>query len=656
MASAIIETKDPDPNEAGMPSSSLKKENDPLTTTVFVAAPIQQKWHLGITGEDSNLGQWKTAKGHFECVNQIGTDYGIFKGIIPVPSVTGSAFKFVFYDPEDNEKKIKQWDGVGPYYNRRADLLPGGWDFFVFVEPEKRWFFLGYNINSERGRKTVAYFVSIVLERIRDESMNWDDALEFLDESLKKIQRTNCQDSIAGVRDAVEKVLQQSANSETFDHLLFPLLCAGLSNVDSKLLKDFLISHSIDFSLFIHHLLLEARFQRSSSKFLTVLDALARYAGRPYWWLTFRLNSRQGEPWINNEMAHSLIDTMQTIPQVLLFRRDIASSVIGFCLQNNLAFFQLYSTFIPLKTNHPEYADMVDSIFLEKMLSYSQSFEDKRRVLNSKILRHFHGAYMVNPQQSEQVPKFLFDFFNKELPVTFVRLAFESPEYLLPLVRNVVVDIFQKKFNNVASYKNQNENDMKYLAERIESKDLDAFPGIKEQLDNIFLEMSVELVNDGLVHKIPSQKMLLSALQSQENVPFLQSSSITDLKEAVTSMPSNFFQNLHKAIGSDRKKRFQSYRKGEFEDIVNSILQHFDFVEEIIKKAKIREVPLAEINHLFNPQVIDCLRNVDPSLDVAMINRNLTTLKNQHKVFATLFQKFSHLNDVDILSPEDWNE
>ena len=197
---------------------------------------------------------------------------------------------------------------------------------------------------------------------------------------------------------------------------------------------------------------------------------------------------------------------------------------------------------------------------------------------------------------------------------------------------------------------------MKYLAARIESKDLDAFPVIKKQLGNIFLEMSVDLVKNGLFHKIPSQKLLLAALQSQENIPFLQSSSIAGLKEAVTSMQSNFFQNLHKAIGSDREKRFHSYRKGELGDIVNSILQHFDFVDEIIKKAKNREVPLAEINHLFNPQVIDYLRNVDRSLDVAVINRDLTELKKWHKILATLFQKFSHWNDVDMLSPEDWDE
>ena len=643
----------------------MAEEKDPSTTTVFVAVPIQQKLLLGITGEDGNLGQWKTAKGHFECVHHIGTDYGIFKGIIPVPSIAGSPYKFVFYDPEDNESKIKQWEGVGPYYNRRADLLPGCWDFFVFMETERSWadwslysaaeHVFGRNIKSERGRKTVAYFVSIVLERIRDESMNWDDAFEFMDESLKKIQRTNSQESDIGTLDAVEKVLKKSVNSETFDHLLFPLLCAGLSNVGSKFLKNFLINCSIEFSLFLHDLPLETRFQRTSLKFFSVLDRMARYAGRPYFWLSFRLNHRQTGMWKAKE-ASSLINTMQTTPQVLFFRKDVATSAIGFCIEHSQTFDQFYSTLIPIKANHPEYADMVDSIFLEKLLSHSQSFEKKKQVLHSKILRQLHDAYMENPHQSEQVAKLLSDFYNQPLPVLVVRLVIATPEYLLPSMRDIVVDIFQNKFNNLASYKQQNENDMKYLAARIESKELDAFPDIKKQLENIFLEMSIELVNDGLVHKIPSQKLLLAALQSQENIPFLQSSSIAGLKEAVTSMQSNFFQNLHKAIGSDREKRFHSYRKGELGDIVNSILQHCDAVDEIIKNAKIREVPLAEINHLFNPQVIDYLRNVDPSLDVAVISRHFTKLTNRHKILASLFQKFSHANDVDILSPEDWDE
>ena len=70
----------PDPNDASSPISPIKKKEDPLITTVFVAAPLVKNWRLGITGHDSNLGNWNTAKGEFELVHDIGNSYGNFQG------------------------------------------------------------------------------------------------------------------------------------------------------------------------------------------------------------------------------------------------------------------------------------------------------------------------------------------------------------------------------------------------------------------------------------------------------------------------------------------------------------------------------------------------------------------------------------------------
>ena len=338
MASADIKMEVPDPNDASSPILPIKKKEDPLITTVFVAAPLVKNWRLGITGQDSNLGNWNTAKGEFELVHDIGNSYGIFKGIIPAPKNPGEPFKFVFYDPDEKNKKIQQWEGEGKRDNRHGDLLPGCWDFFVFMINEKSsiWSallkFLDLGSKSERGRKTAAYFASIVLKHIQDESMNWDDALDFLNESLNKIHRTQCEDSSKGIADVVEKVLQEE---EMLDHLLFPLLCAGLTRMDSKILKDFLINRSFEFSLFLHHLLKKPRFQRTSRLFFDVLEIMARYAGGPYCWLLIRINRKQ-TPWVctAKEMANFLIDTMQSIPQLLFFNKEIATSAIGFCLNN----------------------------------------------------------------------------------------------------------------------------------------------------------------------------------------------------------------------------------------------------------------------------------------------------------------------------------
>ena len=108
-------------------------EKPAWTATVFIAAPLVKNHYLAITGEDEILGKWKHPRGKFEAILEVNKDLYIFKGIVPIPLRTNSMFKFVNVSMTDEHI---EYEGEGPGDNRREELLPDSWNFFVF-KPKK---------------------------------------------------------------------------------------------------------------------------------------------------------------------------------------------------------------------------------------------------------------------------------------------------------------------------------------------------------------------------------------------------------------------------------------------------------------------------------------------------------------------------------------
>jgi hypothetical protein len=147
-----------------------KVEQSQLTATVFIAAPFAKNHYLAITGEDQNLGKWRQPYGKFEPILHINKDLYIFKGNVPIPSRVNSMFKFVDVNMSDQEI---EYEGVGSQDNRREELLPDSWNFFVF-KPKKARSMMGkvwegfskYMYKSEITESIAEEFFNIVLNHI----------------------------------------------------------------------------------------------------------------------------------------------------------------------------------------------------------------------------------------------------------------------------------------------------------------------------------------------------------------------------------------------------------------------------------------------------------------------------------------------------------
>jgi hypothetical protein len=100
-----------------------------LTATVFIAAPLLKNHILEIIGQDEHLGEWRKPQGRFEPILQISKDIFIFRGTVPIPSLSGSKFKFVHVNINDQKM---EYEGQGSLDDRTEELLPDSWHFFVF--------------------------------------------------------------------------------------------------------------------------------------------------------------------------------------------------------------------------------------------------------------------------------------------------------------------------------------------------------------------------------------------------------------------------------------------------------------------------------------------------------------------------------------------
>jgi hypothetical protein len=145
----------------------------PLMATIIIAAPFVEDHVLAMTGADPNFGKWKQSVGQFESILVINEDLRIFKGIVPIPSIIGSPFKFVQVNIKNQEM---EYEGDGKKENRQEEILPDSWNFFIFMKPKSNFLtkFFGYakdyvikpKIKEEITSKFVEILFSHTLEKI----------------------------------------------------------------------------------------------------------------------------------------------------------------------------------------------------------------------------------------------------------------------------------------------------------------------------------------------------------------------------------------------------------------------------------------------------------------------------------------------------------
>ncbi len=427
-----------------------------------------------------------------------------------------------------------------------------------------------------------------------------------MSESLLKIKKAVGNDcSIVGFRQFINKWLQEPELQVNFDKLYLLFIGVSISEVYLPQLKGVLESVSKEFSLYLLKL---PNIRRNREHFTTVLERIALGAGRDYWWILFRsgeLYNRQSavlRRLNHREVSESILKTLQENPEILLDHVERATRVVDYLVRWN-EIDELYSNLRPVVFKQNEnYQHLLDPLLLRRLLICKTSMDDLKRILRSDFLRKAVGlpfeeaADLTRPNETTLFDEAIKTIFNQKL-VDVVKLACWTPDYLLPVVVPVVETTVCQKLKTLS---NLSWEEYRYFAQ-LEDIRFNNFPQAKQEIETRLLKMTRDHVKSGSFQDVPSVKLILLVLAERKDVPFLDRPKVADLQKAMSRLPRKFFNNLHSVLkkpGISVDTTLKPYRKGSTKSIVEQLENHFDQLDEIVKKIQNRQVPLIELSSL----------------------------------------------------------
>jgi len=609
-----------------------------LTATVYLAAPTGKR--IAVTGSS---GGWKNPQGSFRQLQEFDSGFGIFQGVIPIPPVWKSSFKFVQVESDGSIK----YEGDTHYDNRDDELLPDAMYFFIYkpskkttgeklVEGAKKVF--GYG-KTETTQKVLALFLDLAFNRALEQaSSDWDTAIDIIKDCLEKLQRLKCTELRDSLRKFVSDRLQLPELLINFDHLFLLIVGAHLvGGTFPTVLQEFLMVQSVPFSLYLHQF---KNLRRNGDFLFKVLETLA-LQGPDYCWIVFRLN-RHNDMTRNNPKAvtDALIKIMRVFPEALLSKEAIASRVASYLFHFNDVD-DIYDRLLPVLREKPDYKNLMDRLLLGALVEHERTVDEATRILRSRFVLEL---LLLKPDESpdeESLKNFFLKLFNRKSS-DVVMLATFSPERLLPFVRPIVESTIQKKMQGLSHF---NRDDYQYFAQ-LDSSKLVEFPETQKRIDETCMRMSKEHVRLGNFQNVPSLKLILRSLaeMGDHQVPFLERPSFVDLQKAVTKLPRKYFQNLHTALKSTslKDKNLKNHRKGETKDMVDRMERHIDVMEEILVKVRTKRIALNEITCLQDLHVSDYLKYLGIADGMLTdIRKQVEELKKRQKIYGGLYNKFA---------------
>ena len=584
-------------------------ENSPLTATIFVAAPYRKNHTLAITGEDRRLGKWKHPQGNFRPILKIKEELHIFEGIVPVPSLENSLFKFVHVD----NSGYVEYEGDGSKDNRSDELLPESWNFFIFrpkIKSVTDKFWHGWThffSNRDTRKKIAAGFLSIAFQHTMTNPLSdWDDIFEFLDDVIQKIERQTDRNTSAGFKEFLNQWFQKP-EFQNFDQLMLLTVGACKTNVYTAQLESILKINSKAFSIYLHNF---RNLKRRGRDLVVILERIAINFGQDYSWILFRIN-RHTEIKESSLLFNSIIKTLHSIPEVLLHHSECAARVAEYLIKFGGDIDNLYPIMSPVFAKDTAYEKILNPLFLQKFLTQKYSIDDLTKILLSDWMKYAYQNISAKEFQQENdisqrhqscllFQGYIETIFNQQKVLDILKLACRTPEFMLSVVTPFVENVVLEKLKTVISFTKEEYHYFAAMADN--DRNFDHFPQSKQQIEDVLLKMAMEPVKAGLFLTVPSLKLILRALAKIDNAPFLERANIVDLEEIMRKMPLKFFQNFHfalKTTGLSLEKTLKPYRKGVTRDVVDRIENHFDQVKEIISNIEVQRVSLAEISCLF---------------------------------------------------------
>ncbi|KAI9554792.1 hypothetical protein GHT06_020069 [Daphnia sinensis] len=617
---------------------TVKAEGPSLTAIVFVAANFTEDSNLAIIGEDQHLGRWKTPQGSFERIKEIGNDLWIFKGVVPVPSLIGSEFRLVNVN---NLDQSMEYEGEGRWDNRTDELLPDSWNFFIFKpKPKFRiakiWEdFKGSNKKSEtKGRIAFEFFNTIFNHVVENAIPDWNHAFETLDDCLQKIQRATGNCSSEAFCQFLDTWLEKTELLNDFDQLFLVVVGACKMDVSSSKLNQVLKIKSKDFSLYLHNFI---NLNQRSQDLDGILEHIAIQAGPDFWWIFFCIN----------RMAEDM-------PIVLLENAENATRVVDYLIRRN-DIDDVYCLLHPAFEQNPDFQLYLSKLLLQRIVIHTVDGDGSKRILCSKFLKELYQS--VSAEETTDLAESgendgtaflnaIKTIFNSRNVSDAVRLAYCTPDYLLPVVTPIAERIIPKKLKSISEF---SKEDYCYFA-KLEENSFDNFPECKQLIKAKLLKMAKKSLKLGSFEEIPSLRLTILALAGTECIHYLERPKLVDLQKIIRKSPRKFFQNLDsvfKKPGTCIDKTLKPFRKGETRFIVEKLENHFDLLEEILSQLSSRRVQLIDLDSLQDPQVLAYLKSIGfADRKQAELHQEIEELRGRHKLYGLIYSTFARLNVI----------
>jgi len=578
------------------------------TTTVYLAAPTSHT--LAFVGE--NVG-WKNPHGTFELVKKIEPDFGIFRGVIPVPSRKRSQFKFALVESNGNIK----YEGNTSLDNREDELQMDSVYFFIFKPRTQNFLYkIGDAWNDTFGKsktetrqEIMVEFLSLVFDRALEKvPSDWDAAFDILSDGLQKLRRLQCDEFRDGLRKFVFGRLQLPFN---FNHIFLMVIGVHLtSTVFPNALKEILQLHADPFSRYLFEF--QGKIVRNKElKHRVLIETLAVQGGADYWWILFRLNS-------HNE-----------------YLKNIKPKDVERCDDLD----GIYDRLLPVLDKSLQYKPLVDRLLLKSILVLDKDVDGLIQIMCSKFLKGFGQHERAEDSDSSFLDQDCLKAFFSSLfyrPFTdIILLACSIPDYFLSFLTPIAEAAVERKMEALLYL---NAEDIKCYS-KLQPSLLSKFPLIQKMIDDAFLRITSQQLDSGSFLNIPSLELTLQGLAMRlVNVPFLEQPSLADLQRSVTSLPRNYFKNLHIAL---KDKDLRAHQTEETKDIVEAVENHFELVYEIVNQVRSRRISLKDVENLLDLHVADYLKYVGlEERLLSDIRKQIEELRKRHELFSGLYEKF----------------
>lgn len=608
------------------------------TTTVFLAAPTGHT--LAFVG--SVIG-WKNPQKTFELVKKIEPDFGIFRGVIPVPSRKPSSFKFAIVESNGSIK----YEGSSSWDNREDELQTDSVYYFIF-KPQTQNLFYSNNgnrtfvsSNAETRKEIMVEFLSLIFNSaLENLPSDWDAAFDILSDGMQKLRRLQCNEFRDGFTKFTSERLQLPLN---FDHIFLMVVGVHVNRctpyaIFPTALKEILQLQADPFSRYLFNF--SGKVERNKGLNNRVLtETLGVYGGPDYWWILFRLNRhceylKDVEP---KKVEDALINSMTVFPEPLTGQESVAARVVNFLLFRSDDLDGVYDRLLLVMEK-----SFLDRLLLKSVPVSNKNVADLTKILCSKFLKGFSQQEPTDGSDSSILDKdslkaFFSSLFDRHSPddrfADIIQLVCSIPDYFLGFVTPIAEAAIQRKMEALRCLKAE---DLKCYY-TLQPYLLIKFPLIQKMMDDAFLRITSQQLSFGSFSNIPSLDLILRGLAKRlDNVPFLKQSILSHLQNSIAKLPRNYFQDLHSAV---KFKYLGAHRIGETKDVVEAVERHFELVDEIVVQVRSRLLSLKEAQNLQDPHVADYLKYVGLEEGVlSVIRQQLEELRKRHELFSDLYK------------------